>query len=339
MKNVLVLGATGAMGIYLVRKFSEKGYKVDAVSLDKVTDKKPNVTYYNFDAKDDILLKDFLNGKRYNAIVDFMLYFTEEFEKRHKLLLESTEHYIFLSSYRVYSNDENPIKETSPRLLDASDDKEFLKRVKIEYGLYKACQEDVLRQSGFKNWTILRPTMVYSTYRYQLVGLEANTFLYRAQQGKTVVLPESAMDVHAAMTWSGDVANMIEGLVLNPNAFGETFTIGSSEKNTWRDVLNYYQQVVDFNYVLVSNEEYKTIFLKDYIDWNVNLWYQHIYDRFFDRQIDNSKILSYTGLKQEDFMPLKDGLKKELLTIKDKYVWQESLISRSMDEFLKERKN
>lgn len=330
MKNILILGATGAMGIYLVPELASMGYYVDAAALDEPRKQVKNVKYYKFNAKDDNILKDFLSKKKYDAIIDFMLYNTDEFQKRYEMLLSNTKHYIFLSSYRVYSNAETPIKETSPRLLEAAD-KEFLAREKEEYALYKARQEDILKNSSFSNWTILRPTMVYSTYRYQLVGLEANVFLYRAQNNKTIVLPENAMGIHAAMTWSGDVAKMISRLILNEKACREVFTVGSSEMNTWGEVAQYYKDIAGISFITVSIEEYKKIF-KDYI----GEWYKHLYDRFFDRVIDNSKILKVTDLKQLDFMPLKEGLKKELLSIKGKYEWPASDISRCMDEYLKE---
>ena len=35
-KKVLVLGATGAMGVYLVPELISMGYEVDAVSLDEI---------------------------------------------------------------------------------------------------------------------------------------------------------------------------------------------------------------------------------------------------------------------------------------------------------------
>ena len=34
-KKVLVLGATGAMGKYLVPRLADMGYRIDAVALDK----------------------------------------------------------------------------------------------------------------------------------------------------------------------------------------------------------------------------------------------------------------------------------------------------------------
>ena len=36
------------------------------------------------------------------------------------------------------------------------------------------------------------------------------------------------------------------------------------------------------------------------------------YDRLFDRIIDNSKILDVAGMKQEELMPLKEGLRYEI---------------------------
>ncbi len=248
------------------------------------------------------------------------------------MLLQNTKHYIFLSSYRVYADLERPIKETSPRLLEVSDDAEFLSHAQTEYALYKAQEEDILRDSAYTNWTILRPSMVYSTYRYQLVGLEAPTFIARAYKKKTVVLPENAMKLHAALTWSGDVAKMILGLLLNENAFGETYTIASGEPITWAEVAACYKNLLQLDIVTVSQEEYAKIF-----ELFPAEWYKHLYDRFYDRTIDNSKILKATGLSKHDFVNFEKGIYYELTQIKDKEIWQESTISIQMDRYLENR--
>lgn len=329
MKNVLVMGATGAMGTYLVPELSRLGYCVTALSLDTETPEYENVTYITCNAKRIDVLEKLFAEKHYHAIIDFMIYSEDQFEERHKLLLDNTDHYFFLSSYRVYANEETPIKETSPRLLEASKDKEFLEKHAVEYGLYKAVKEDILRRSGYKNYTILRPTMIYSTRRYQLVGLEADVFLYRAQRGQTVVLPEIAMDLHACMTWSGDVAKLITRLMFNEKAYCEAFTVGSGESFTWRDVAEAYKRIVGLDYIVVPTEDYlKITGEKEY--------YKHVYDRFFDRAIDNTKILEATGLKREDFLPLEKGLELELAKVRD-YNWRNSPANALMDEYLANR--
>ena len=50
--------------------------------------------------------------------------------------------------------------------------------------------------------------------------------------------------------------------------------------------------------------------------------------------MDNTKILEATGMKQEELMPLKEGLKLELTSIQGKHVWQESGLSKRMDELM-----
>lgn len=332
-KNILVLGATGAMGRYLVPALAENGFRVDAISLDDVPDTLEHVTYYKRNAKDDTVLSELLNSRDYDAVVDFMLYSEAEFQSRYELFLQKTKHYLFFSSYRVYADLERPIKETSPRLLEASDDVEFLSHKDTEYALYKARKEDILCRSSYQNWTILRPSMVYSTYRYQLIGLEAPTFIPRAQAGKTVILPENAMTQHAALTWSGDVAKMIVGLLLNENAFGETYTVASGEAITWGEVTEIYKKALKMDVLTVSREEYAKIFAPFQSEW-----YKHLYDRFYDRLIDNSKILAVTGLTATDFTDFETGVCRELSKMKDKSIWKENAISQQMDRYLADLK-
>ncbi len=65
------------------------------------------------------------------------------------------------------------------------------------------------------------------------------------------------------------------------------------------------------------------------------------YDRLYDRVIDNSKILKVTGLKNEDFMSVKDALEYELKKVPKDKVWEERGIhigvSGRMDKYLSQR--
>lgn len=332
MKKVLVLGACGAMGVHLVPELIKDGWRVDAVDRE-TGEALENVNYTVANALNDDWLFDFLEGSHYDAIVDFMLYIGKDrFEKRYKKLLDSTDHYIFFSSYRIYGDCEHPVRETSPRILETVKDPEFLADCDIEYSLYKAQQEDILNSSGYKNYTILRPSMVYSTTRYQLVGLEGYTFLRRVAQGKKVVLPEKARKLHAALVWSGDVAKMISRLLLNNKAMGETFTVCNGEENNWEEIAELYKSLVGLDYEFIDTEEYLSIFKN-----NINEYRKHIYDRFYDRTMDPTKILTVTGIKKEDLTPLRDGLKKELAALPKDYLWWENDIETAMDNFIKEK--
>ena len=259
-EKVLVLGGTGAMGIYTVPELLARGYQVDVISHDDWKMVNKNVRYFQKNGLDDDVLKEMLDENRYDAIIDFMLYTkTAAFEKRYKMLLTSTKHYIFLSTYRIYSSLELPIQETSPRLLESSCDESFLAHEENEYSLYKARQEDVLRSSGYQNWTIVRPAITFSKFRYQLVTLEAKELIVRALQKKPVILPEQAMDVQATMSWAGDVGKLFARLVLNQKTFGETYSICTSEHHTWREIAQYYKELIGLDYITVDSETYLNI--------------------------------------------------------------------------------
>ncbi len=327
-KKVLVLGGTGAMGVYLVPELTAMGYQVFVVSLDSVESNNPNITYIQANAKDNTFLGELLHEK-YDAVVDFLIYSTKEFSSKYEALLKSTDHYIYLSSYRVYAGSPTPIREDSARLLDVSEDKEYL--ATDDYSLFKARGEDILRKSGFNNWTIVRPAITYSKYRYQLVTLEANVAVYRALNKLPVILPEEAMPVQATMSWAGDVAKMEARLVLNPTVLKETYTLATSEHHTWKEVADYYKEIIGLEYVTVDTETYLGLFGRDSGN---GPRYQLLYDRCYNRIVDNTKVLTATGLKQSDLMPLKSGLARELSALPDNTVWGKSAVNERMDAFL-----
>ena len=107
------------------------------------------------------------------------------------------------------------------------------------------------------------------------------------------------------MTWAGDTAKMLAGLLFNPLAYRECFTLGTAEHHTWGEIAHYYQELIHLNPVFISTEDYLKI-----LGGDNRIRYQLDYDRLFNRVIDNSKILRVTGLKQENFISLRDGLQK-----------------------------
>lgn len=61
---------------------------------------------------------------RYECIIDFIWYTEAAFLPRYVKLLQSTEHYIGLSSAAVYADSDFPITEDMPRVLDICSEKE-----------------------------------------------------------------------------------------------------------------------------------------------------------------------------------------------------------------------
>jgi nucleoside-diphosphate-sugar epimerase len=299
MKKILLLGGTGAMGVYLVPALAKRGCEVSVTS--RASRASGETKFILGDAQNTSFLKQTLNDGSYDCVVDFMNYSTAHFKERASFLLENSSKYVFLSSYRVFAGCDAPITESSPRLLDACDDAQYLKT--DEYGLAKARQENILRASPKKNWTIVRPAITFSLNRFQLCTLEANMLLFRAFAGLPVALPSEMLAKKAAITWAGDVADMIASIALEPASAGEDFNVCSSESQSWNDVAEVYKREIGLQITETSLDKYI---------WAVGGKYQVMYDRMFNRVMDNSKILKLMGTSQESLTPPLEGLSQEL---------------------------
>lgn len=233
--EILVLGGTGAMGVPLVERLSKDNHVI--VTTRSEQKNKPNVTYLKGNAKEHVFFSKLMT-RIYDVIVDFMVYGTAEFAQRMPILLEHTKQYVFFSSSRCYADSRTGIKEDSARLVDVCDDSEYL--ATDEYGMAKGREENLLWNSGKKNWTIIRPYITYNDYRIQLGVYEKENWLRRALEGRTIVFPEDIASKKTSLTYGPDVAGAIVELIGNQRALGEAFHITTEESHTWGEVLNFY---------------------------------------------------------------------------------------------------
>jgi nucleoside-diphosphate-sugar epimerase len=300
--QVLVLGGTGAMGKSLVHLLAEKKDVEVTVTSRTVHPNKENIQYVQGDAR-DIQFLTYLLQKHYDCIVDFMVYTTIEFKQRVNLFLNSTSQYVYLSSSRVYANQEYPITELSSRLSDSSKDKLYL--ATDEYALAKARQEDILYTSVYKNWTIIRPYITYSETRLQLGTLEKEDWLYRALNRKTIVFCKEMLEKTTTLTYGLDVASGITALIGNKKVLGEVFHITGNKSMIWGEILDIYLNTLE-NY-LGNRPKVLLLNLEDFLKIKPPMGkYQILYDRLFNRCFDNSKIAKYVDIN--NFTSIEEGL-------------------------------
>jgi len=292
------MGGTGAMGEPLVQLLA-KNNRVFVTSRSKKEDK-GNLFFLHGNAKEPLFFND-LMSREYDVIVDFMVYKTTDFEKRLSILLEHTKQYIFFSSARVFADSTRPINEKSPRLVDVCVDQEYLGI--DEYGIAKGRQENLLKVSGKRNWTIIRPYITYNTYRLQLGVYEKENWLKRALKGRTIVVPKDICACKTTLTFGIDVAMSIMGLVGNDFALGEIYNITSDECYTWGEILAFYCDEIE----KITGNRPKVRVVDNSLGLQTvwNKW-QILYDRLYNREFDNSKINSQ--LRGYQYMPVFEGL-------------------------------
>ena len=278
MKRILILGGTGAMGRHLVEILAEDKNNRIVVTSRKRRERRENLDYLLGNAHDPDFLSDVLR-ERWDCIVDFMNYTTEEFSRRVDLLLDATARYVFLSSSRVYAESKTPLTEDSPRLLDACQDAEYLQT--DEYALSKARQEDLLFGSQRKNWTIIRPYITFSEERLQLGEMEKEEWLFIALKRGIIPFSYDVAERKTTLTYGRDVARGMARLMEREDSLGQVYHLTSGQAVKWTEVLDTYLEVIGRvlgKEIQVSYTEKSRRFVRGGAGV-----YQMVYDRLYDR--------------------------------------------------------
>lgn len=313
------------MGSYLIPELLGRGFMVDSLSNDvSYEPERERLHYFVGDARDRKTI-DTLLENNYDGIINFMHY-DSDFMYHHKPYLDHCRHYIMLSSYRVFTDFDPITTERSPRHIDASPDIQF--RNSDDYTIVKARAEDALRASTYDNWTIARPSIVFSKMSFPLVNLGAYAIVNRARDHVPTYIAREALDVQSCITWSGDIAKMFAGIICNENAKCEDYNLVTSEHQSWGELLEFYHDLLGL--------EARVVGKKDILEFGFNgeKWseWQTEYDRLLNRVMDNSKILAVAGLSESDITPVKKVLEAELTALPPDYRFDDPFdVNRKMD--------
>lgn len=310
MKHMLLIAGGGTLGIYAARELLEQGCRVDIVCLEEHTSDDPNLRFFVQRITEESL-PEFLEGRHYDGIINFIHYKDHrEFIRVYPLLMAHTEHLIFLSSYRTYADEQHPITESAPRLLDVVKDPEFLERE--DYALPKARCEDFLRsQCAGQNWTIVRPVISFSSLRLDMFMYSGKIIPTRAAAGEKVFMPSYAKRLTAGLDWAGNSGRLIARLLLNADTCGKTYTISTGQNLTWGQVADIYTELTGVEFEWTDEEAFLQACP---MTTNRRQW-AYIYDRKFDRAVDATAVLEATGFTKEDVTPIAEGIRIELENI------------------------
>ena len=311
-KRVLLIAGTGTLGGSAYPELVKLGYAVDVISLEAFESVTPALNFIQARA-DTAYLADFLSGKHYDAIVDFIhTPETEPLKRRIDLLLGHTDQFVYLSSYRTYSDRDRVVTEATPQWLDAPANDRML--AEDDYAIPKARGERHLSASGQKNWTIIRPIISFTHYRLDLVTVGAYAILYRTKVVKPIPLPLEVRDKHCGVTWGGNTGLQLAHLIGKEATLGEAFTLGTDEGLTWGDVAAVYEELAGARFEWIPAKDYLEIATPNtYMDQQM-IWT----DRNLDRRVDFSKVMRVTGLAPSRFISLRDAVAHELTILSER---------------------
>jgi nucleoside-diphosphate-sugar epimerase len=181
---------------------------------------------------DTAALASLLGGQRFDAVVDWVAYTPADVERDIQLFSGKTQQFIFISSASAYQKPPSHylITEDTP-----------LANPYWEYSRNKiACEERLMleyREHGFPA-TIIRPSFTYGPSQ---IPLSVNswrhpyTVMERMKQGKKVIVPGDGTSLWT-LTWNGDFAKGLVGLLGREQTVGHAFHITSDEVLTWDQI-------------------------------------------------------------------------------------------------------
>lgn len=310
-KKVLLIAGGGTLGTYTAKELLRLGCRVDVLCPEeKVSDCEALRFHRGLGDRDT--LASLFQATHYDGIVNFIHYpDAEEYKRIHPFLMEHTDHLIFLSSYRVYANEQHPITESAPRLYDVVTDEDFLRRE--DYAVPKSICEDYLRtERAGEAWTVVRPVISFSHRRLDLLLYSEHDVLGYAERGEAMPLPRTVRDYGAGIDWAGNSGKLIANLLFRPETYGQTYTVSSGHGLTWGEVAEIYSELTGVTVDWCDEERF--VSTSEKIRRNPWIWK---YDRVFSRDIDASAILAATGLSHEELATVREGLEIELAILKD----------------------
>lgn len=233
--KLLLIGGTGVLSSAVTMEALRQGITVTIINRGHRLNFIPQeVEFLKTDVNDRDAVLTLLNGKRFDAVIDFLCYTKGQLDYSFNLFKDYVNQYIFISSTAVYNTAIcDYCEEDSPKVLDVWS--YSVDKVKCENYLVKIAQE-------FKiPYTIIRPSVTYGNTRipYGIMPPYGyhGTFIERIKHGKPVITWDGAK-TRCNITRVEDFAVGTVGVLGNKNAYNQAFNICGDEIPTWKDVLD-----------------------------------------------------------------------------------------------------
>ncbi len=181
---------------------------------------------------DQAEVRRLLAGLHFDAAVDFIAFSADDIDRDLALLGEKTDQFVFISSASAYQKPPKTYLITEDTPLDNPFWSYSRGKIAAEGRLMQA-----FRDEGFPA-TIVRPSLTYGPAQIPFcVGSWEHpwTIIDRMRRGSKIIVPGDGTSLWV-LTWNGDFARGLLGLLGNANAIGEAYQITSDEVLTWDQI-------------------------------------------------------------------------------------------------------
>lgn len=248
--NALFLGGTGLLSGATLKVALTQGWEMTVLNRGRRNGEVPAcVESLKGDFTDASQLKRLMDGREFDVIVDFLSREPKDIQRVFPLLKSKCKQYVFISSACVYcrSSEDFPIREDSPK-----------PNRQWSYNVEKYECEELLKKLSAEwdgHYTIVRPYITYDSHRIPFGIAPAyelhRTLLERLKSKKPLCLWDGG-EARITLTFAGDFAKGLAGLLMNEKAFDEDFHITSGFTYQWKDVVEILSKKLGVNFQFAS---------------------------------------------------------------------------------------
>jgi nucleoside-diphosphate-sugar epimerase len=226
--SILYVGGTGTISAACVRRSVARGHEVTV--LNRGTGRRPlpdDVRVVEADVRDAAAVRGALGEREFDVVAEFLAFTPDHVAADLDLFEGRTGQYVFISSASAYEKPPRrlPVTESTP-----------LRNPFWQYSRDKIACEDLLvaahRERGMPI-TIVRPSHTYDERLLPTLG--GWTDIARMRAGRPVVVHGDGTSLWT-ITHSDDFAVAFTGLLANPAAIGDSFTITGTHAPTWNQI-------------------------------------------------------------------------------------------------------
>lgn len=248
--KALFLGGTGLLSGATLKVALAQGWEMTVLNRGRRNEGVPEgVESLKGDFTDAGQLKSLMEGREFDVVVDFLSREPKDIQRVFPLMKSKCKQYVFISSACVYrrSREDFPIKEDSPK-----------PNRLWSYNVEKYECEELLKKLSAEwegHYTIVRPYITYDSHRIPFGIAPAyelhRTLLERLKSQKPLCLWDGG-EALVTLTYAGDFAKGLAGLLMNEKAFDEDFHITSDFTYQWKDVAETLSRKLGVNFQFAS---------------------------------------------------------------------------------------
>ncbi len=228
--NILIIGGTGIISTYVVRKCLDMGMDVTVMNRGTNNASLPkDVRIIEGDINNEKEAASLLKGRYFDSVMQFVAFTQDHVKRDVRLFKDKTDQYIFISSASAYHK---PV-EDYPITEDTS-----LHNPYWDYSQNKIACEDYLNSVQDLNITIVRPSHTYNNKMIMAVMTRWQfdyAHIKRLIDGKPIIIPGDGTSLWT-ITHALDFANSFAYLIGNKKAYNDVFHITGNKVYTWEQL-------------------------------------------------------------------------------------------------------